>query len=465
MRPKHNDILTGFFHNADGEAKTTKIVQLYREEYKRVDEYLNKHPEILELAHCDLQKLCKSNPKKNRTPDFTTENLFRAVLVMQIEALDYRETSIRIAESKTLQHFCRLFDKETINHSLICYAFKALSPETWKAINQHFGKCMQQEKKITIDNIRTDTTVVETNIHYPTDASLLWDSFRTIDRLWQQSLYIGLPTRLPDYRFHTKKVRKLHLDITRFANSKGKQRKRLVKKSTKQLIERTADALVKAERIASILLTSANEVAVAIGTELSSFLPAMTKVVDVARRRQAGEDVPVGDKVFSIFEPHTELIKRGKRDKPIEFGHKILLSETVEKFITEYEVFLKSPSDTKLLPKVLKQHHQLFGKHPTGVAADMGFHPEQGEFEKLKQEYKDVEYFGVPGRLREFGDVLMSTFQRWRAGIEGTISCLKRAFRLSRCTFKGFSSFCNGVGSAIFCHNLLTMVRQDRVPE
>ena len=465
MRPKHTDILTGFFHNDESESKTLKSVQWYRAEYKRVDEYLNKHPEIFELAHRDLQKLCKPHPKKDRTPDFTSDHLFRAVLVMQIEALNYRETTIRIAESRTLQNFCRLFDKETINHSLICYAFKALSPDTWKAINQYFGKQMQQEGKITIENIRTDTTVVETNIHYPTDSSLLWDSFRTIDRLWQQALYIGLTTRLPDYRFHTKKVRKLYLDITRFANSKGKQRKRLVKKSYKLLIERTAEALVKAERIASILLLSVHEAAIAIATELKSFLPAMTKVVDVARRRQAGEDVPVGDKVFSIFEPHTELIQRGRRDKPIEFGHKILLSQTVEKFITEYEVFLKSPSDTKLLPKVLEQHHELFDEYPAGVAADMGFRPEKEEFEKLKQEYKEVEYFGVPGRLRDLGDILMSTFQRWRAGIEGTISCLKRAFRLSRCCFKGFSSFCSGVGSAIFCHNLLTMVRQDMSPE
>ena len=96
MRPKHTDILTGFFHNDENESKTLKSVQCYREEYKRVDEYLNKHPAILELAHRDLQKLCKPNPKKDRTPDFTSDHLFRAVLVMQIEALNYRETTIRI---------------------------------------------------------------------------------------------------------------------------------------------------------------------------------------------------------------------------------------------------------------------------------------------------------------------------------------------------------------------------------
>jgi IS5 family transposase len=274
-----------------------------------------------------------------------------------------------------------------------------------------------------------------------------------------------LGVSLPDYRFHPEKVRKFHLDITRFITSKGKDRKKLVKRSYKELIKRTGEALAKAERIATVLSSSANELAKSIGTELSSFLPAMRKVVDAASRRQAGEKVPVEDKVFSIFEPHTELIQRGKRDTPIEFGHKILLSQTVEKFITTYEVFLKSPSDTKLLPKVVEQHHELFGSYPSGVAGDMGFHPGNDDFEALQKKYKKVDYFGVPGRLREFGDILMSTYQRWRAGIEGTISCLKRAFRLSRCSFKGFSSFCSGVGSAIFCHNLLTMVRRDMEPE
>jgi len=462
MRQQSHTILPGFFQEHTPSSNVPSIVQLYREEYKSINDYLTQYPALLNAAHHDLQHLCKSDSTRHRPPAFTTEHLFRALLVMHIEALNYRETTIRIAESRTLQNFCRLDKKETINHSLLCAANKALSPETWKTINNRFAQYMQQEKKISVDTIRTDTTVVETNIHYPTDSSLLWDTYRTIDRLWSQALDLGLGTLFPDFRFHPEKVKKLHLDITRFSNSKDKRRQRKVKNNYKTLIERTSQALVKAKHIAGILLESGHEMAIVIGIELSSYFPAMEKVVDVACRRYRGEKVPVEDKVFSIFEPHTELIQRGKRDKPIEFGHKIVLSETVEKFITDYEVFLKSPSDTKLLPQVVERHHKLFQEYPSGVAADMGFHPKQEEFEGLQKRYAGkVKYFGVPGRLREFGDVLMSTFQRWRAGIEGTISCLKRAFRLSRCCFKGFSSFCSGVGGSIFCHNLLTMVRQD----
>ena len=219
---------------------------------------------------------------------------------------------------------------------------------------------------------------------------------------------------------------------------------------------------MRQKHVARLLLASGNEYGIAIGTELLSFFPAMEKVVDVARRRQAGEKVPVEDKVFSIFEPHTELIQRGKRHKPIEFGHLIRLSQTRQKFISDYAVFEVSPSDTTLLPEVVDGHIDLYRVDLLGVAADKGFHPGKEEFEFLKEEYEDkVEYWAVPGRLREFADEKMSLYQRWRAGIEGTISCLKRAFHLGRLLFKGFKNFSSGVGSAIFCHNLLTVIRME----
>jgi len=470
MRQKQRVILPGFFHNGENSTrenfiKVPQAVLQYREEYRRIDEQLQKYPEILEAVHRDLEKLCTPDPVRNRDPDFTTENLFRAVLVMQIEAVPYREVVVRIAESRTLQNFCRLTKKETINQTLICSAFNAITPETWQTINQFYAIRMLHDEKITIDNIRTDTTVVESNIHYPTDSSLLWDTYRTIDRIWTHAIDLGLSPILPAFRFHPEKIRDLHLDITRFATSKDGRRKQLVKSSYKTLIERTGDALVKAKEIALCLKMSNSIIAVGLGVELASYFPAMEKVVDAAGRRYAGEKVPNEDKVFSIFESHTELIQRGKRDKPIEFGHKIVLSQTVEKFITDYEVFLRSPSDTKLLEPAVERHHELFEKYPSGVAADMGFYPGKDEFDGLVDDYDEkVKYFGVPGRLRDFGEALMSTFQRWRAGIEGTISCLKRVFRLSRCHFKGFKNFCSGVGSAIFCHNVLTMVRHEMLP-
>ncbi len=160
--------------------------------------------------------------------------------------------------------------------------------------------------------------------------------------------------------------------------------------------------------------------------------------------------------MFSIFEPHTELIKRGRRGKPIEFGHKILLTQSREKFITDYVVLEKNCSDNQLLPLVLKRHKERFGRAPESVAADKGFCPDADAYEELEEQ---VDYLGMPRSMRDLGDAMMSVYQQWRAGIEGTISCLKRAFRLARCCFRGFKNFTSAVGSAVFCHNLTILAK------
>jgi IS5 family transposase len=183
----------------------------------------------------------------------------------------------------------------------------------------------------------------------------------------------------------------------------------------------------------------------------------MRQVAEVARRREFdGEKVPNRDKVFSIFEPHTELIMRGLRGQPVEFGHKVLLTQSKEKFITDYVVLEENRSDDTLLPMVIERHEQKYGRRPESIAADMGFCPDAETYEELEEQ---VDYLGVPRRTRDFGDAMMSVWQQWRAGIEGTISCLKRAFRLARCCFRGFKNFASAVGSAVFCHNLRILAK------
>jgi IS5 family transposase len=195
----------------------------------------------------------------------------------------------------------------------------------------------------------------------------------------------------------------------------------------------------------------------AIARSLSERLPVMRQAAQVARRRAFdGEKVPNADKVFSIFEPHAELIKRGRRGKPVEFGHKVLLTQSREKFITDYVVLEQNRTDDQLLPLVLERHEERYGRPPETVAGDMGFCPDADTYEELEEQ---LDYLGVPRRTRDFGDAMMGVWQQWRAGIEGSISCLKRAFRLARCCFRGFKRFVSAVGSAVFCHNLTVLAR------
>jgi len=192
----------------------------------------------------------------------------------------------------------------------------------------------------------------------------------------------------------------------------------------------------------------------------------MKKIVDVARRRFRGEKVENEEKIFSLFEPHTELIKKGKKNKPIEFGHLVVVSQTPEKFITDCIVSEVSPPESTMVPTVIKNHEEIFGAKPLGLAADKGFHPGAEEMEDLRDEYEgEVEFLGIPSRPNDFGGEEMRLYQRFRAGIEGTISFLKRCFGLARVRFKGFKGFCREVALSVFCHNLTVMARQDLSPE
>ena len=164
--------------------------------------------------------------------------------------------------------------------------------------------------------------------------------------------------------------------------------------------------------------------------------------------------MPGSERVYSIFEPHTELIKRGRRHKPVEFGHAVLLCQTREKFITDYDAFEHKPADCNLTSKVIDRHEKLFGKAPEVLAGDKGFCPDAETYEELEER---VGTLAIPRRLRDFADAALTAWQAFRAGIEGTISGLKRAFRLARCYFRTFKSFQSSIGLGVFCHNLIVL--------
>jgi IS5 family transposase len=437
------------------ETADNQTVRDYRSEYKMLSEILDSHPVILDLVHGDLEQLSQATSTRGRKPIFTSENLFRAVLVMQREGLDYRQASIRIAESETLQRFCRLLKKPSIDFTLLNRAFCAIQSETWERINHVLALNACAEESVSLDHVRTDTTVTECNIHWPTDASLLWDVYRVATREMAAGRDLN-PLSCP-WRFHPKKVKKLYLDVSRYSKSTSKKRLRKVQQDMKTMIVRVENILENAEQFVAWAARSTSVALAAIGQKLADRLPVMRQVARVARRRVFDkEKVPNGDKVFSIFEAHTELIKRGRRGKPVEFGHKVLLTQSKEKFITDYVVLEKNCTDDRLLPLVLERHEERFGRRPESVAADKGFCPDEETYEELEEQ---VEYLGVPRRTQDFGQSMMSVWQQWRAGIEGSISCLKRAFRLARCCFRGFRNFVSAIGSAVFCHNLTILAK------
>jgi IS5 family transposase len=429
-----------------------KIIRDYRARYRAISQVLDDQNEILSAVHRDLLQLSEGDAK-GREGDYTSENILRALIVQHMERLPFRDAVIRIGGDPFLQDFLRMRKRAVMDYTFLDKCFLAIRPQTWRRINQLLGRYGVKEEMVSTNVIRTDTTVVESNIHYPTDASLLWDTWRVASRLLMRAREI-CPESCP-HRFHDRKIKRLYLYITRYMPSTSESRQRSVKAAFGTLIERTGWIVAIAGEFCARAGSRGNAALAAMALELKAYLPSMKTIVATAKRaRIDGEVVPASDRVFSLFEQHTELIKRGRREKPVEFGHKVLLCQTAEKFITDYEVYEKQIADCDLTESVIQRHEKLFGTRPEVLAADKGFCPAEAKFKELAER---VGTLAIPRRMRDLVDKVLAHWQAFRAGIEGTISGLKRAFRLIRCFFRGFRSFSAAVGLGVFCHNLIVL--------
>jgi IS5 family transposase len=448
MRQKKEAVLC-FASNDDG---LPKVVRDYRARYRTISQVLDKNSEILDAVHQDIKYLSQGG-RKGRKGDFTSENILRALIVQNMEGLPFRDAVIRIGGDGFLQDFLRTRKKAVMDFTFLDKCFLAIRPETWKRVNELLSQYGVAQGAVNPKVIRADTTVVESNIHYPTDSSLLWDTWRVATRLLKRARAI-LRESVP-HRFHNRKIKWLYLYVTRYMPSTSKSRQRQVKTNFRTLIERVEWIVPIAGDFCLKYRSSSNLELSAIALELQTYLPSMRTIAAIARRANVdGETVPASERVFSLFEPHTELIMRGRRQKPVEFGHKVLLCETAEKFITDYEVYEKQQPDSDLTQPVIERHEKLFGERPKVLAADKGFCPEKSKYEELA---KLVGNLAIPRRMQDFMDKLLTSCQAFRAGIEGTISGLKRAFRWVRCFFRGFKGFARTVGLGVFCHNLIVL--------
>jgi IS5 family transposase len=434
-----------------------KVVNEYRAKYKLISQLIEDNPQLVSLVHQDLAKmLSKSN--NGRKSEYTSEQILRSLIIMFIEQDSYRKVVVRVENSEFLRGFVGLGIKPMMDYSFLNKAFGILSDRTWKTMNKVLAQYAKQQEKISSEKLRLDTTVYETNIHYPTDSSLLWDSFRTLARLLQQ-IQRELPHLPLKHRFHIDKVKKLSLFITRNGSSNNRSKKRKVKSTYRKLIARV-NWIVEVARNALIVLQADGYDA----ELLVHYIPIVEKITEQAEQRVfQGVKLAADEKIYSLFEEHTELLKRGKAGKPIEFGHKILIAQTDENFIHHYQVFPKRREDKELLEPTLKAHKQLFETGPDVLATDKGFYENMKQILKLQESITTVSICKKGRRNRdEYERESTEEFkdgQRFRAGCEGSISVLKRVFNLGRCLFKGFKNYAASVGCAVFCHNLVLLTR------
>lgn len=452
-----------------------KLTNQFYEKYEEIARILDANPEIVRLLHGELKKPLKyavTKDKDGRPHRYTSDQVLRIAVCHGIEGMSLREIVIRIDDSLFLRQFTRIGLGPMMDYSTFDKLKNSIRPETWKKVNRHLAKHAVKEDLITGEQVRLDTTLVETNIHYPTDSSLLWDTYRVLARLIGEAREID-PKGVGTKRRHEKRVKKLAVAIGRMTRrSKKKSRSpKGLKPLYRQLIPQVegicawagtvAEALRKTSRGAEPVLAAMAET---LADDLEHYQALGGRVISQTRRRVLdGEKVPNDDKLFSIFEPHTELVVRGKAGKDVEFGHMIQIQQVKQKFITDYEVFAKKPVEPTLIEPALKSHRALFGAHPQSLAADKGYYQSTETLERLRKEIATVS-IGKKGRrtAKETEIEREPAFrhmQRFRAGVEGTISFLKRVFGLWRCLNRGYEHFVSTVGAAVFSHNLLVLAR------
>jgi IS5 family transposase len=441
----------------DGELK---IVSDYRQQYDSIGTLLDMNPALLDAIHKDLREWGSYG---GRDSTYSTEHLFRGILVKWIEGFSFRETIVRIADSTILRNFTRINSGKVMNFTVLDSAFKHISFSTWNKINTVLEQWAKKEKKITGNALRLDSTVCESTIHYPTDAHLLWDCYRLAARIMQQ---IGKEdhTLILGHRFHSLKMKQLYTFIATHGTKKKKATLRKIEK-TKQLLLQRVDAIVAiAQNVVDYGKKNACGImAMARLAQLENYLTDMRHVVAQSRRAFNGETVPASERIFSIFEPHTELLMRGKEHKPFEFGHLVQIGQTDEKFISFYAVEPVSRHDSEMVDPALEDHKASFGAYPIKFATDKNYYKSMDHIAKWEEKI-DIFSMGKKGKrtpeeiVREHG-TLFKLAQKFRAGCEGSISVLKRVFGLRRCLNRGFNSFAASVGCLVFCHNLVVLSR------
>ena len=429
----------------------------YQEKYEKINQRLVENPGILDAIHSDLEVMQVPDGKESH---FCSDMILRMLIVSRIEMLPWRDTIVRIESDNVLRNFIGVgFSGRFPNYSYLCGANKFVKEETWKKIIDLLLQDAINRQEVSGEKLRVDTTLCETNIHYPTDSHLLWDCFKVLTN--NIRLYRGLFPHIQfGYRFHSKKVKKLFSSISRNANNKSKGTIRKVNHQYNSLIEQVQRACDAANSCIEMMKRHPDLIEPI--EQLKHYLPIARKVMHQADMRiNHGIKLPSSEKIYSIFEPHTELIKRGKAGKPVEFGHMVMIAQTGEKFISDYEVMEIKKPDKDLVTPLLASHKEKFGAYPEYFAGDKGFHESS---EKTLELEKDVRLVCIPkkGRrteaqiLKEHSDEFKE-MQCFRAGSEGSISALKRAFGMKRCLLRSFNTYAAYVGCIAFCYNLVLL--------
>jgi transposase, IS5 family len=398
------------------------------------------------------------------------EMVLRLLVLKHVRNWSYEVIEREVRANLVYRDFARIGGGKMPDAKTIGRWGLAVGPEVIKQVHGRMVKIAQDQGIVEGRRMRVDTTVVETNVHYPTDSSLLGDGVRVLIRTMKKITKIAgeTGTRLRD---RSRSVKLRLLDIARAARSRAKQSSEKLKGAYGRLLNSTSRVVGQAKQfsaqIAAGVKRAANPLAQlkldGLRHQIEQMLPRVKQVMKQTRARIYRGDMRSEGKLLSVFEPSTEVIRKGKAGKPNEFGKMVKLQEAENQIVIDFEVYDKRPNDSDLLIPALELHQAVIGRVPHLVAADAAFYSGKNE---AAAKAKGVKRVCVPNRStksaerrREQKKRWFRNGQKWRTGCEGRISVSKRRHGLNRCRYKGEDGMRRWVGLGVISDNLINIGR------
>ena len=426
-------------------------------ELAAISEILEDNPEILDLAERDLVGLKRADTGR---VGMTAEQVVRSTVLKQYRSLSYEELAFHLTDSRAFRAFARLRMGQCPSCSALQENIKSLSEETWEGINQIIVRYAKQQGIEKARKVRMDATAVEADIHYPLDSTLLQDGIRVISRYLAQGKKL---CPVPMYRFsdHRRVTKKCVLKIQSAKNKEAREKTyRKLLKIAQQVMDYALEAIPVLQDFESPELKDML-VARGLAEQLERAVFILNRVIDQTHRRVVcKEKVPASEKIVSFFECHTDIIQKGGRDTT--YGHKVFLSGGVSGLIMDCVIERGNPSDSERFTSLLERLRGINQRMPGQVAADGGFASRTNLKWAKENGVRDMSFSKRKGlSVLEMvkSNWVYKRLKNFRAGIEANISTLKRAFGLTRSTWRGWAGFKQYVWSSVVSYNLSLLAK------
>ncbi len=415
-------------------------------EFALIDTILEHHPELINLLAIDITKGCKSSQfGRKDTP--TVEQIVRAGIYKEIKKLDYRELEFHQEDSRICEKFLKLEGREPFSFQTLQEYISKITPEKLKELLVSLNKIAINEGMEDISQLRQDTTVISTNIHYPTNNALVWDCIKESNRLLE---HLSEEVNKLNYIDYTVSGKKMFFKIN---NTKHPDKR--IELFRRQLITFTKCI----NQVSNIVKKNFDSiVAEVIKKMLQDFLPDMKQVYDMTYRKEIkGESVPNDDKLFSIYEKHTDIIVKGSRD--VQFGHKVSLAGGKSNLVLDCDIMRGNPADTTFYQPTIERIQANYEITPKSSVTD-GAYACTGNVEFAKKTgIVNIVFNKVVGSLKSIASSknMETRLKKWRSGIEANISNIKRGFNIFVCNWKGWEHFQAKVLWSVIAYNIRVM--------